>query len=313
MVESTVMPISVVIPVYNGERHIGKALESVLAQTMPAAQIIVVNDGSKDGTAAVLDRYAGRIEVITIPNGGVSRARNAGLARVTSDWIALLDADDVWVPGKLEAQARMLRAHPGVEFTCCNYLLGAPGVPASFTHFDHLVRHREPFFDKALPSPYALLLEENVVGTCSNVMFSRRLLEQVGPFDVELKQSEDFELWLRMALVTDFVLQSDVLLEKITHETNLTNRFHETLHYHERVLVDFRASHSELFARDAELDQRYQLALKELRYQIADLLARRGDTKACLHYLWAGFRTERPSGVGLARLVRKSLYHLTGF
>jgi glycosyltransferase involved in cell wall biosynthesis len=95
------MRITVLIATYNRADLVGEAVESVLAQTRPADEIIVIDDGSTDGTAARLAAFEGRIRVIAKANGGVSSARNAGLAAATGDWVTFLDDDDVWTPGRL--------------------------------------------------------------------------------------------------------------------------------------------------------------------------------------------------------------------
>ncbi|HEY4098294.1 MAG TPA: glycosyltransferase, partial [Baekduia sp.] len=103
---------SVVVPAYNAERVVGYALDAALAQTVAPHEILVYDDGSSDGTAAVLAAYGARIRVFTGPNGGVARARNLLCREATGDVIAFLDADDVWHPRYLETQQAQLRAHP---------------------------------------------------------------------------------------------------------------------------------------------------------------------------------------------------------
>ncbi|SNS67406.1 Glycosyltransferase involved in cell wall bisynthesis [Geodermatophilus saharensis] len=96
--------VSVVIPTYNSATFLVEALESVLAQTCPVHEVIVVDDGSTDGTGAALRPYADRVVLLRQDNSGVSAARNNGLARATGDWVAFLDADDIWLPDKIERQ-----------------------------------------------------------------------------------------------------------------------------------------------------------------------------------------------------------------
>ena len=107
------MQVSVVIPTHNRKRLVPRALESVLAQTRPAEEIIVVDDGSTDGTAsAVASRFAG-VRCLRQERRGVSAARNRGVASATGHWIAFLDSDDEWLPHKLERQLAALEASPG--------------------------------------------------------------------------------------------------------------------------------------------------------------------------------------------------------
>ena len=109
------MSISVVIPAYNAERFLAETLESVLAQTLPADEILVIDDGSADATGSIAESYAPRITVFRRPNGKAAAARNFGVEQATGDWIAFLDADDVWHPGKLERQMQELQSNPGAD------------------------------------------------------------------------------------------------------------------------------------------------------------------------------------------------------
>ncbi len=112
--------VSVIITVYNGEQFIARAIDSVLAQTAKPYELIVINDGSKDGTLEVLKRYEGKIRYITIPNGGVSNARNTGIKMATGDFVAFLDADDVWHLDKLEKQLGAFARYPETGLCCCD-------------------------------------------------------------------------------------------------------------------------------------------------------------------------------------------------
>ena len=104
--------VSVVIPAYNCERYLGRAIRSVLAQTYPRIECIVVDDGSTDGTAEVIDRFGSAVRAIRQENGGAAAARNAGIRTATGRYIAFLDADDYWLRNKLELQIHILEKNP---------------------------------------------------------------------------------------------------------------------------------------------------------------------------------------------------------
>jgi len=104
--------VTAVIPVYNGASRLRRSIDSVLAQTAPPAEVIVVDDGSKDDSAAIAESYGGIVRCVRQPNGGVASARNHGLREAHTDWVALLDHDDQWLPPKLERQVAALRAKP---------------------------------------------------------------------------------------------------------------------------------------------------------------------------------------------------------
>ncbi len=104
--------VSTIVPAFNAERTIARAIDSALAQRFEGHEIIVVNDGSTDSTAATLKNYGNRVRVITRPNGGLSAARNAGADQSNAEYIALLDSDDIWLPGKLRTMISALERNP---------------------------------------------------------------------------------------------------------------------------------------------------------------------------------------------------------
>ena len=114
--------VSAVIPAYNAGKYVGRAIESVLAQTHKADEIIVVNDGSSDDTAEVVERFGGAVRFIRQENAGASVARNTGIEAATSEWIAFLDADDEWLPNKLKLQTEHLERNPKLVWTTGNYI-----------------------------------------------------------------------------------------------------------------------------------------------------------------------------------------------
>ena len=121
------MTVSAVIPAYNSGESIARAIESVLCQTYPADEIIVVDDGSTDNTAEMVQSFGERVIFIRQENAGASVARNTGIQAARFDWIAFLDADDEWVPEKLRLQVELLQRHPELVWTMSNYFSCACG------------------------------------------------------------------------------------------------------------------------------------------------------------------------------------------
>ena len=113
---------SVIIPVYNGERFIGETIQSVLAQTYQAAEIIIVDDGSSDDTAAVVERYSSQITISYVrqQNQGPSAARNRAVSLAQGDWIAFLDADDLWYSNKLQTHRDYIMNYPDIALFWCD-------------------------------------------------------------------------------------------------------------------------------------------------------------------------------------------------
>jgi len=282
--------LSVVIPVYNGAAFIADTVRAALAQTFRDFEIVIVNDGSRDATLEQLAQFGDTIKVISIPNGGVSNARNVGIKASSGEFIAFLDADDLWYPDKLEQQMAAIRRHPGVGFCCCNFGVGdvVGGVPV--THFDQFRGDRDLTLDVPLADPLAALIKVNFVGTCSNVVVRRDVLDRVGVFDPRYRQAEDYDLWLRCAAETGFLVMSAVLLDKTKHETNLTNNFVETLQYHDTVLQALLRG--PLIAARPHLVPALHRALAEVRYQIGNRLFNRGQSRRGYGYFWSALKEE---------------------
>lgn len=180
--------VSVVIPAYNSAAWIVEAVESVLAQSVPAQEIIVVDDGSTDDTASRLAPFAGRVTLLRQENQGVSVARNAGVARASGDLIAFLDADDVWHPKKLEIQVAAFVREPALALVGTGVVdwPGSFGADASDGRSARVGWHE--------------LAVKNRL-TTSSVMVRRAVLASVGGFDSHLRGPEDLDLWLRVAEV----------------------------------------------------------------------------------------------------------------
>lgn len=191
--------VDVVIPVFNGQETIVAALNSVLTgQGGWVRRIIVVDDGSLDETAPIIRKLGSPlIELVSTPNQGVARARNLGIEKATSEWIAFLDADDVWLPGKLEAQLRCAE-EAGVGFVC-----GSVSVQSSMASC------------KITPKRLAW---GNFVAT-SSVLVRRSVLRQIQPvFTPGMSFAEDYLAWLKCVTLTRGYYMSIKLVDYILSE-----------------------------------------------------------------------------------------------
>ena len=212
-------PVSVVIPAYRSARTVVEALDSIVVQTLPPAELIVVDDCSPDDTVAVLDAWIGRqgtaaafpTTVIRLArNGGPAAARNAGIRAASQPWIAFLDADDASLPERLAVQTAAAEAHPEAALLCgrtCKLNPGGAAVAAPKGG-----RHPE-----ATPRRLALdeFIAHNPVAT-STVMARRAVLLDVGLFDEQFRGPEDYDLWLRVA-ATACCFDLDVPLARYRH------------------------------------------------------------------------------------------------
>lgn len=183
------MFVSVVIPTYNRAAFIGEAVASVLSQTHADLECIVVDDGSLDATLSILDAVGDpRLRVLSRENGGVSAARNAGIAAASADMIALLDSDDLWLPQKLARQLEFMdREGLDISQTQEIWMRNGRRVNPGKAH----AKRDGDFFAEALK----LCL---VSPSC--VLFSRGVWDLAGPFDESLPACEDYDLWLRVLL-----------------------------------------------------------------------------------------------------------------
>jgi glycosyltransferase involved in cell wall biosynthesis len=189
--------ISVIVPAYNAEQTILETITSVLSQTFSDFELIVINDGSTDRTLELLNTVNdSRLQVFSYPNGGVSIARNRGITQASGEFIAVLDADDLWTADKLELQLAALQQQPeaGVAYSWAYYMdeQGKSSQPSEPVYFEGNV--------------YAQLLVNDFVVSCSNCLMRRQAVESVGEFDQEVAGAADWDYWLRLALNWPFVV-----------------------------------------------------------------------------------------------------------
>lgn len=194
--------VSVVIPVYNGERFLRESLESVFAQTFQDYEIVCVDDGSTDASYALLQQYRGRVRLIQQPNAGQSAARNAGVREATGTFMAFLDQDDRWYPSKLAQQVAVLSAEPDVVLVHCNYdrVDGGGRVLVAGAALAERA--------SALASPLGRVIGEALIFP-SAMLVRRDVFQRVGGFDRELRGFEDFDLIARLKQQGRFVLLNE--------------------------------------------------------------------------------------------------------
>lgn len=182
--------VSVVIPNYNCARFLPETLESVFTQTCQDIEVIVVDDGSTDGSQALLERYADRVRVVHQSNEGVSGARNRGIRESRGEFVAFLDADDLWRPEKLEKQLRLF-ANPAVGLVhCAVEYVDEQNRPIG-TNFTG----RQGRVLKAI----ALLQGTVVLAGGSTAVVRREAFDKVGGFDREMSTAADWDMWRRVA------------------------------------------------------------------------------------------------------------------
>ena len=206
--------VSVIIPAYNHARFVAQAIESALTQTFPPAEVIVVDDGSTDDTVRVLAGYADRVQVIRHSNCGVAASRNKGAAVSTGEYLAFLDADDIWLPRKLEKQIARFQAEPDLGLVDCGMveINNAGGLMQE--HLDG---------DDGWVAEKMLLFNGRsvIVGIGSTSLIPRRVFEEIGGFDSRLSTSADWDLACRIALRYRIGFVPEILLHYRIHGTNM--------------------------------------------------------------------------------------------
>jgi len=184
--------VSVVIPTYNRQDLVVEAIESVLAQTYTGFEVIVVDDGSTDETAARIEPYLDRVNYRTQENRGVAAARNTGIRLAQGEFVCFLDSDDLWEPAKLETQLRFADAHP-------EYALISTEIQGFDADHKAMGKNKAAMYDIRNGDVAERLLFGNWIQT-STVMLRRKCLDEVGWFDEDIGQfGEDWLLWMRVA------------------------------------------------------------------------------------------------------------------
>ena len=197
------MLVSVIIPTFNRWPMLGEAVDSVLAQTVSDYELIVVDDGSTDGTPLRLRDYGARLTVLTESRQGVASARNLGARRASGKYLAFLDSDDLWHPRKLQRQIDFMEQNPDVEICQTEEIWIRNGVRVNPRR-----KHRKLSGDIFRPSLELCLVSP------SAVMMRLDLFDRVGGFDESFPVCEDYDLWLRISKDTEVPLIPEALVTR---------------------------------------------------------------------------------------------------
>lgn len=251
--------VSVVIATYNRAQQVREAIDSVLAQTVPVREIIVVDDGSKDNTREQLLAYGDRVRPFFQANGGASAARNLAMRNARGEWIAFLDDDDVWLPTKIEKQMELANQNPKLGLVYCSDYAVDEQLRVLYAR-KAAEDNRGDVFDK--------LLTKNFIFT-SCVIARRDSIEQAGYMDLEFKFAQDWDLWLKILAdrPADFVEEPLVLYRQsasgcLTRDMKAEDRLCEMQTICERAMK--LRSVSRLAQRRARFEIESQWAATEL-------------------------------------------------
>lgn len=212
------MKVSVVIPAFNAARWLPSAVASVLAQTRPADELVIVDDGSTDSTSEVARSFGGMVRLVSRENGGLAAARNTGTAATTGDWLLFLDADDTLVPTALESLTG--RASAGDAGVVHGFVLQRRAEPTETR------LHGLPYAVGNPPVPAKAHFWWTPIPTAGAALIRRSLNEQVEGFDERFRQVEDAEYWLRCGVTAPFAHCNQLVLDKSYSPSSLGQ--HET-------------------------------------------------------------------------------------
>ena len=298
---------SVVIPVWNGEKTLGAAIRSALGQTLPPAEVIVVDDGSTDSSRVVAEAFGGRVKVLSGPNAGPSAARNRGVKAASGTWVAFLDADDLFEPGYLAAADEHLSANPDVGLLCFGVRVLEGDRPTA-----HEIHKKTP---GAAYTTEGLL--EGDIGTICTPLVSRETFLAAGGFDESLRGNEDCHLWLRLSRVAELRQDPRVLLLYRRHAGNASGDVLANARDSVRSLEMLRKSHPEFdgaFRRPMRrlLGKEYLRLGRELLVRGEDVAGARAALRSAVTlrpgrvrgFYYLAF-AHVPGGAGLVAWLRK--------
>ena len=218
MISPFTAPVSVIVPTYNRLATLPRCLGSIVQQTLLPREVIVVDDGSTDGTGNWLNSWQTKgfhKIVIKQKNAGVSQARNAGLKKATSPWIALLDSDDEWLPHKLEEQMHFVEKNPDILIIHTEEIWIRQGIRVN-SHKKHQKMGGHIYLQSL---PLCLI-------SPSSVLVHQRVFEQVGRFDKNLHVCEDYDLWLRITSEFEVgYLKHPCLIKYGGHDDQLSGQY----------------------------------------------------------------------------------------
>jgi len=253
------LDISVIIPTYNRKNTLPRAVESVLNQTYKPVEIIIVDDGSTDGTKEWFSEMYPLVHYIYQVNSGVSSARNTGINSARGDWIALLDSDDEWLPDKLEIQVKLLQNNAELRFCHTNEIWIRNGV-----RINQRKKHQK----------YGGNIFKKCLDICrispSSSLFHTSVIKDVGLFDESLDVCEDYDLWLRITAKYPVLFLDQPLIKKFGGHTDQLSRVFGGIEQYrirslEKILTSKSLSGSQFEAAKDMLIHKLQIYAKGLK------------------------------------------------
>lgn len=290
--------ITVVIPVYNGEKTIRETIQSVFNQSLSDLELLVINDGSTDSTLEIASQIQDeRLKVYTYPNAGLAASRNRGISLAKSEYISFIDADDLWTPDKLESQLKALQKNPeaAVVYSWTDWIDESSQLLGKGSHNTQQ--------GEVLPQ----LLLNDFVANGSNCLIKMQAFREVGGFDETLTAVEDWDMWLRLAERYQFVaVPSPHILYRVTSNSmsfNVWGMEAASLQIIEKAFAS--APQSLQYLKRDSIGNRY----KYLTFKALDGLPERKKGLAATRFLWNAIAYD-PSLLQ-AKVIWKVLFKIT--
>ena len=270
------MSISVIIPVFNGEKTIQETIDSILNQTFQNIELIIINDGSTDSTVQIINNISdSRIKLFSYANGGLSTSRNRGISLAQGEYISFIDADDLWTPDKLESQWQALQENPqaDVAYSWTDYI----DESSNFLKSGRRIKANDDAFSK--------LLLFNFLDNGSNPLIRQKALEKVGDFDRSICTAGDKDMWLRLAANYNFVcVEKPQILYRISTNsmsTNLKRQEAASLKVLERAFSNPKAEKLQHLKKQS-LSYLYQY----LTFKAIEAPPQKRQTLTAVYFLW---------------------------
>jgi glycosyltransferase involved in cell wall biosynthesis len=285
--------VDVIVPCYNVEHCVRRALDSVLRQTHQDFSIYAVDDGCTDNTVQVLKTYAPRCILISQAHAGPAAARNRAIRESVSPFVAFIDADDEWLPDKLERQLALLRRNESLGMVCSTCLISGAGSKED----QHMVVDNVPHIGRLFKH-----LVRNCFVFTPSVVVRRRCLQEIGLFHEALPVSEDFNLWLRIAARWDIAIVPEVfaIVNKRLGSLSLTISSEERLRSGVAALEHVRSSCSTLSPVEHHA---LRLALAERIYFYGSHLLSTGAQSVSRQHLSSALKLQSTHWRALAKLT----------
>ena len=259
--------VSIIIPAYNAGDFIQDTIESALRQTYYPIEIVVIDDGSQDDTINIALNYKEKVKVICQKNYGPAAARNKGIQESQGDFIAFLDADDIWTQDKIQSQVNILENNLDIGLLCSDMIDFEGSKIDQLSHFKKNKLNQEYFQHKLLvKDAFRKIFYRNFVST-PTVLMRKALVNKIGFFPEEFRYAEDYLYWLRAARHAHIGYQSSIFVYRRRHRFNLTNDPGFQVKHRVAILDRIVLEHGDiLYEHGIDIEKRYAELWFQLGY-----------------------------------------------